>query len=124
MQNTLFRSMARTCVRSARLPVALPSVAPWTPVTHRCFAAEAFLDKSEALERIMMVVSNFEKVDPSKVKPDSLFKEDLDLDSLDAVEVVMAIEEEFALEIPDGEADKILSIDHAVEYISAHPQAK
>lgn len=39
-------------------------------------------------------------------------------------QVVMAIEEEFALEIPDNEADKILSIDDAVKYITAHPQAK
>lgn len=54
----------------------------------------------------------------------SRFKEDLDLDSLDAVEVVMAIEEEFCIEIPDSEADKILSIADAVQYIASHPMAK
>lgn len=54
----------------------------------------------------------------------SRFKEDLDLDSLDAVEVVMAIEEEFSIEIPDSEADKILSIADAVAFISHHPMAK
>lgn len=124
MQSTLFRSVARTCARSVRVPVASPSVAPWNPIVQRWYAAEAFMDKNEATERIIAVVSNFEKVDPSKVTPDSMFKEDLALDSLDAVEVVMAIEEEFALEIPDTEADKILSIKHAIEYISAHPQAK
>jgi NADH dehydrogenase (ubiquinone) 1 alpha/beta subcomplex 1 len=43
---------------------------------------------------------------------------------LDAVEVVMAIEDEFAIEIPDAEADKILSVEDAVEYISGHPMAK
>ena len=52
------------------------------------------------------------------------FKEDLDLDSLDAVEVVMAIEEEFNIEIPDSEADKILSIADAVAFVSGHPMAK
>ncbi len=52
------------------------------------------------------------------------FKEDLDLDSLDAVEVVMAIEEEFGIEIPDSEADKILSITDAIAYVSQHPMAK
>ena len=52
------------------------------------------------------------------------FKEDLDLDSLDAVEVVMAIEEEFSIEIPDSEADKILSIPDAIAYIVNHPMAK
>lgn len=58
------------------------------------------------------------------MSPTARFKEDLDLDSLDAVEVVMAIEEEFSLEIPDAEADKILSIPDAVAYISGHPMAK
>jgi NADH dehydrogenase (ubiquinone) 1 alpha/beta subcomplex 1 len=43
---------------------------------------------------------------------------------LDAVEVVMAIEEEFCIEIPDAEADNILSIADAVKFISAHPMAK
>ena len=52
------------------------------------------------------------------------FKEDLGLDSLDAVEVVMAIEDEFTIEIPDSEADKILSIADAVAYIISHPAAK
>lgn len=52
------------------------------------------------------------------------FKEDLSLDSLDAVEVVMAIEDEFTIEIPDSEADKILSIADAVAYIISHPAAK
>lgn len=58
------------------------------------------------------------------MSPSSKFADDLGLDSLDAVEVVMAIEDEFAIEIPDAEADKIGSIDDAVEYISAHPMAK
>lgn len=52
------------------------------------------------------------------------FKEDLSLDSLDIVELVMAIEEEFALEIPDNEADKILTVEDAIKYIAAHPSAK
>jgi NADH dehydrogenase (ubiquinone) 1 alpha/beta subcomplex 1 len=43
---------------------------------------------------------------------------------LDGVEVVMAIEDEFAVEIPDAEADKITSVADAVEYITAHPMAK
>ena len=60
----------------------------------------------------------------AKVTPTAKFKDDLDLDSLDAVEVVMALEEEFCIEIPDSEADKILSIPDAVAYISGHPMAK
>ena len=56
--------------------------------------------------------------------PDAHFKNDLGLDSLDTVEVVMALEEEFGFEIPDNEADKIDSVKVAVEFIASHPQAK
>jgi len=69
-------------------------------------------------------VKNFDKVDASKVSATAKFSDDLGLDSLDAVEVVMAIEDEFAVEIPDAEADKISSVQDAVEYISGHPMAK
>jgi len=58
------------------------------------------------------------------VTPDAHFKNDLGLDSLDTVEVVTALEEEFGFEIPDNEADKIDSVKVAVEFIASHPQAK
>ncbi|DBA99496.1 TPA: hypothetical protein ACH3X3_012083 [Trebouxia sp. C0006] len=63
-------------------------------------------------------------LDKNEVSPSAHFQKDLGLDSLDTVEVVMAFEEEFAVEIPDVEADKILSTADAIQYISAHPQAK
>ncbi|KAG5549538.1 hypothetical protein RHGRI_014758 [Rhododendron griersonianum] len=84
----------------------------------------SFLDKSEVTDRVVTVVKNFQKVDPSKVTPNAHFQNDLGLDSLDAVEVVMALEEEFGFEIPDNEADKINSINLAVDFIASHPQAK
>uniref|UniRef100_A0A0A9DGR0 Acyl carrier protein n=1 Tax=Arundo donax TaxID=35708 RepID=A0A0A9DGR0_ARUDO len=88
-------------------------------------AKGSFLDKSEVTDRIIKVVKNFQKIeDPAKVTPDAHFKNDLGLDSLDAVEVVMALEEEFGFEIPDNEADKIDSIKVAVDFIASHPQAK
>ena len=85
---------------------------------------QTFLNPAEVQERIISVVKNFDKCDPAKVKGDSKFADDLGLDSLDAVEVVMAIEDEFAIEIPDAEADRIASVGDAVEYIAAHPMAK
>ncbi|KAM7275924.1 hypothetical protein ACFE04_017790 [Oxalis oulophora] len=57
------------------------------------------------------------------VTPDVHFQKDLGLDSLDTVEIVMALEEEFKLEIPDKEADKIDSCHLAIEYIHNHPMA-
>ena len=55
--------------------------------------------------------------------PEVHFHKDLGLDSLDTVEIVMALEEEFKLEIPDKEADKIDSCSLAIEYIYNHPMA-
>lgn len=82
------------------------------------------MSADEVTERIMNVVKNFDQVDPTKVTPETKFGDDLGLDSLDIVEVVMAIEDEFAIEIPDTEADAIASISDAVNYISSHPLAK
>ncbi|KAH7576152.1 hypothetical protein ACOSP7_003727 [Xanthoceras sorbifolium] len=81
------------------------------------------LTKEEVIDRVLSVVKCFPKVDPSQVTPDVHFQKDLGLDSLDNVEIVMALEEEFKLEIPDKEADKIDSCNLAIEYISHHPMA-
>ncbi|MDD2523783.1 MAG: acyl carrier protein [Endomicrobiaceae bacterium] len=62
-------------------------------------------------------------VDPSEVVIGASFINDLGADSLDTVELVMAFEEEFGIEIPDEEAEKIQSVGQAVDYITAH-QAK
>ena len=68
-------------------------------------------------------MKGFEKVDPAKLSTASAFAEDLGLDSLDAVEVVMAVEEEFAIEIPDAEADEIKTVQQAIDYIAKTPEA-
>jgi len=59
-------------------------------------------------------------VDESEVKPEASFIDDLGADSLDIVELIMALEEEFDLEIPDKDAEKIVTVGDAVEYIKAH----
>jgi len=69
------------------------------------------------------VLKGFEKVDPAKLSTSSSFTNDLGLDSLDAVEVVMAVEEEFTIEIPDAEADEIKTVQQAIEYIAKTPEA-
>ena len=59
-------------------------------------------------------------VDAAQVTPEASFVDDLGADSLDTVELVMALEEEFDIEIPDEEAEKIQSVGQAVDYIKAH----
>ena len=63
-------------------------------------------------------------VDPQEVTPAASFVNDLGADSLDTVELVMAFEEEFGLEIPDDEAEKIQSVGQAVDYIKSHQTGK
>jgi len=63
-------------------------------------------------------------VDPSEITPQAHFVNDLGADSLDTVELVMAFEEEFGMEIPDEEAEKIQTVGQAIEYIKAHQQKK
>mmetsp|Transcript_5200 Transcript_5200/g.9897 ORF Transcript_5200/g.9897 Transcript_5200/m.9897 type:complete len:116 (+) Transcript_5200:1642-1989(+) len=115
----MFSSTSRFALRTLSRAALRPQ-----PLLLRNFAGSTFLDPKEVTDRIVTVVKNFDKVDPSKVTPSAKFTDDLGLDSLDSVEVVMAIEDEFAIEIPDAEADKILSIQDATEYIAGHPMAK
>src|SRR3954465_14656168 len=63
-------------------------------------------------------------VDEEEVTADASFVDDLGADSLDTVELVMAFEEEFGLEIPDEDAEKITRVKEAVEYIESHAKAK
>jgi acyl carrier protein len=59
-------------------------------------------------------------VDPEKVKPEATFTDDLGADSLDTVELIMAFEEEFGVEIPDDAAEKIRTVGDAIAYLKEH----
>jgi acyl carrier protein len=63
-------------------------------------------------------------VDEEEVTPDASFVEDLGADSLDTVELVMAFEEQFGIEIPDEEAEKITRVKEAIQYIESHTKKK
>ncbi|KAL8129064.1 hypothetical protein V2J09_018219 [Rumex salicifolius] len=81
------------------------------------------LTKDQVADRVLALIKDFPKVDPSKVTSDVHFQKDLGLDSLDSVELVIALEEEFKLEIPDMEADKLESTKLVIEYIYKHPMS-
>lgn len=72
---------------------------------------------SEVLDKVVEIVCNQLTVNKDDVTQDSSFVEDLGADSLDTVELVMAFEEEFGLEIPDDEAENITTIKSAVDWI-------
>lgn len=71
-------------------------------------------------EKVKKIIVDQLGVDAAEVTPEASFIEDLGADSLDTVELVMALEEEFGIEIPDEEAEKIMTVKHAVEYIKTH----
>jgi acyl carrier protein len=71
-------------------------------------------------ERVRKIVVEQLGVKAEDVKDDASFVDDLGADSLDTVELVMALEEEFETEIPDEEAEKITTVRQAIDYINAH----
>ena len=76
---------------------------------------------SNIQERVIKMVAEQLGVKVEDVKPGSSFVEDLGADSLDTVELIMALEEEFDTEIPDEEAEKLASVQDAISYIEKNP---
>jgi acyl carrier protein len=74
----------------------------------------------EINEKVKQIISEQLGVDEAEVTPSASFVDDLGADSLDQVELVMALEEAFDLEIPDEDAEKIRSVQDAIDYIDKH----
>ncbi|MEW5819335.1 MAG: acyl carrier protein [Cyanobacteriota bacterium] len=75
---------------------------------------------TDTLERVKKVVVQQLSVEEPEVTLEASFTNDLGADSLDQVELVMAFEEEFGVEIPDEDAEKIVTVEDAVKYIESH----
>ena len=74
-------------------------------------------------QKVKDIIINELGVEAEKVTPEASFVEDLGADSLDTVELVMAFEEEFGMEIPDEDAEKLQTVGDAIKYIQEHSQA-
>jgi acyl carrier protein len=77
-------------------------------------------DKKAMMEKVKQIISEQLGVDEGEVTPSASFVDDLGADSLDQVELVMALEEAFDLEIPDEDAEKIRTVQDAIDYIDKH----
>jgi acyl carrier protein len=75
---------------------------------------------SELFQRVQAVVAEQLGVDPEQVTPEAEFVQDLNADSLDLVELIMQLEEEFGIEISDEEASNIVTVNDAIEFIQEH----
>ncbi len=81
------------------------------------------MDREEILTKIQEITADRLGVDETDVTPDASFREDLEADSLDLVELIMELEEQFGMEIPDEEAEKITTVEEAVDYVVDHQPA-
>uniref|UniRef100_A0A914PTZ1 Acyl carrier protein n=1 Tax=Panagrolaimus davidi TaxID=227884 RepID=A0A914PTZ1_9BILA len=107
-KKSMFRQASRTgiCLVSAFSRSQLPVTRSLQPLSIKTVE-----------ERIKLVLSLYDKIDPNKLTMDSDFFKDLGLDSLDHVEVIMAIEDEFGFEIPDGDSDRLKTPKDIFRYI-------
>jgi acyl carrier protein len=74
-------------------------------------------------DRVKEIIAKELEVEVKQLTPEAKFIEDLGADSLDIVELVMALEEEFGLDIPDEEADKLKTVGDAMNYLKSHAAA-
>lgn len=78
---------------------------------------------SSVEERVQKIIAEQLSVGEDQVTSEASFVDDLGADSLDTVELVMALEEEFEIDIPDEEAEKIINVQDAVNYIKSHAES-
>jgi len=81
------------------------------------------MERDEILEKIREITVDRLGVDENEVTPEASFREDLEADSLDLVELIMELEEQFGMEIPDEEAEKITTVEEAVDYVAERQAA-
>ncbi|XP_013223504.2 acyl carrier protein, mitochondrial [Columba livia] len=101
-----------------RCPPLLPGVLRAGGPPCRRFSDMPPLTLDDIKERVLYVLKLYDKIDPEKLTAESHFMKDLGLDSLDQVEIIMAMEDEFGFEIPDGDAEKLMCPQEIVDYIA------
>ncbi|XP_026849701.1 acyl carrier protein, mitochondrial isoform X1 [Drosophila persimilis] len=121
VQSQAARMMHRIAVPAVANQVSQEMVSSrcrWQTQSVRRYSAKPPLSLKLIDERVLLVLSLYDKIDSSQLKVDSHFINDLGLDSLDHVEVIMAMEDEFGFEIPDSDAEKLLKPADIIQYVA------
>ncbi|KAM9305891.1 acyl carrier protein, mitochondrial [Gastrophryne carolinensis] len=107
----------RSSLSRPQLPAApqISSIKSWPC---RQYSGAPPLTIESIKERVIYVLKLYDKVDPEKLNDNSHFMKDLGLDSLDQVEIIMAMEDEFGFEIPDADGEKLMTPQEIVDYIA------
>ncbi|PAV66379.1 hypothetical protein WR25_24024 [Diploscapter pachys] len=108
-------SHLRPCVLASTSLAPVPNPSASHQIRH--YSAKPPLTFRTVEDRIMLVLGCYDKVDRAKLSMDADFVKDLGLDSLDHVELIMAMEDEFGFEIPDGDADEMKTPRHIFKYV-------
>lgn len=126
----MFRTALARTLRLNTVPLstqriaAVPKLAiPQFAQASRSYAGFPALTRDIARERIIELLEGYDKVTTKDISEKSNFVTDLGLDSLDVVEVVMEVEHEFNIQIPDHEADSLKTVGQTVDYILSQPDA-
>lgn len=110
--------------RSRALQQPLAATAPFQAPTKRFYSeGPPPVTPEYAFERISGVLSNCDKVDPAKITPEARLEEDLGLDSLDVVDALFYVEEEFTVQMPDHEADQLHTVKDVVDWVVKQPDS-
>ena len=107
-------------ISSAVTPTNLLSIQSSFSAQKRHYGDDYPLNFKMITDRTMLVLKLYDKINPEKLTLESHFLNDLGLDSLDHVEIIMAIEDEFGFEIPDDFAEKLLTPAKIVQYVADH----
>ncbi|XP_030385636.1 acyl carrier protein, mitochondrial isoform X3 [Scaptodrosophila lebanonensis] len=115
---TQLRMLHRIAMPAVSTQLCQDSRCSWQTQLVRKYSAKPPLSLKLINERVLLVLKLYDKIDPSKLNVDSHFINDLGLDSLDHVEVIMAMEDEFGFEIPDSDAEKLLKPADIIKYVA------
>ncbi|XP_027338947.1 acyl carrier protein 3, mitochondrial [Abrus precatorius] len=90
----------------------------------RCWCSSKAASSDLILDQVIALAKKYDKIDASKVTDTADFQKDLNLDSLDRVELIMALEEEFSVDIPDEKADKLTCCADVAKYLASETDQK